>query len=475
MIMTGTWITLQEARDRSHGRIEWWKCKGTKGEVAVEEQQDPLGPPRDRPVRLYQNGTMYLGGWEEGEWHGFGVQYREDGEVQAWNFDKGRFYGPGMLLWLPTSPCWVENQCSRSAIQSTDGQGLPFVYIGNYKKGSKFDPLARVILKDGTSRVGPWNDGRPVGDWWEDHEKTETKQEHLAKLMSFGTQVSGRSTDWDPEKAIPQRCHSFAETPRRPNKVIDRKAPSRSISLSVEAQRRPSTTDSQNHPPSSAADAPRRYSTEFRRRGYSRSASLSTESTASVSDESSDSGDSYTSWYSGVTTQHDSSEYQSVRNCEDNSYQLSVITVWLAQEVIGYHANIEEMRAYAKKFVDDGFHSVEMIQDCCTASDLVGWMKKGHRRLVLSHAFKHDKEHRHQQLSSIAEWLERVIGYGADSVEIEGYARKLLDDGFHSIEMIQDVCTVDDIAGWMIMGHRRLFLARAQLRNAWEDTENGWL
>ena len=28
---------------------------------------------------------------------------------------------------------------------------------------------ATVTLKDGTTRVGPWNHGRPVGNWWKDH------------------------------------------------------------------------------------------------------------------------------------------------------------------------------------------------------------------------------------------------------------------------------------------------------------------
>ena len=93
-------------------------------------------------------------------------------------------------------------------------------------------------------------------------------------------------------------------------------------------------------------------------------------------------------------------------------------------------------------------------------------MKKGHRRLFLSRARRHDKECRRQQLSDIAEWLEHdVISYGADRVEMEGYAKKFMDDGFHSIEMIQDICTEEDVSGWMKKVHKRLFLARAQVKS----------
>ena len=67
----------------------------------------------------------------------------------------------------------------------TTCDGLPFIYIGRYKDYHRDDPHARVILKDGTTRIGPWKNNGPVGDWWEDHAKRTTTPEELAKLLSF--------------------------------------------------------------------------------------------------------------------------------------------------------------------------------------------------------------------------------------------------------------------------------------------------
>jgi hypothetical protein len=36
-------------------------------------------------------------------------------------------------------------------------------------KDKRHDKSASVCLRNGTTRVGRWKDGSPVGDWWKDH------------------------------------------------------------------------------------------------------------------------------------------------------------------------------------------------------------------------------------------------------------------------------------------------------------------
>jgi hypothetical protein len=73
-----------------------------------------------------------------------------------------------------------------------------------------------------------------------------------------------------------------------------------------------------------------------------------------------------------------------------------------------------------------------------------------------------------KQLSSITKWLtQEVIGFGANVVEMQGYAKHFFEYGFHSVELIQEICTPDDVEAfaWMKTIHKRLFLTRAQLKS----------
>ena len=66
-----SWISLDEARNRVAGKVEWWKAKGPKGEVVPIKPNDDKGPA-ELPVRLWENGDMYLGGWKESRFRGQG-------------------------------------------------------------------------------------------------------------------------------------------------------------------------------------------------------------------------------------------------------------------------------------------------------------------------------------------------------------------------------------------------------------------
>ena len=105
------------------------------------------------------------------------------------------------------------------------------------------------------------------------------------------------------------------------------------------------------------------------------------------------------------------------------------------------------------------------------------WMKDFHRRRFLQwvcHQQQHSQDKQQyyhpavQQTLAITAWLHNsVINYQSDWVEMSMYAQKLVDCGFHSVEMIQNVCTEADVAtfkSWMKVIHMRQFLANAGLR-----------
>jgi hypothetical protein len=189
-----SWITLEEARERCHGKLEWWKCDGPSGERLEERQYHPTGP-EDHPVRLNGGGIMYIGGWKDNEYHGFGLFCFPNGRVFAGNLNENVCSGLAKLTWLPAAPDWVTNEQAQSFIKSivptnqgeqTETIGVPYIFIGCFEDGEKNDPRAKVILKDGTTRLGPFKADEPVGDWWDDHEKDVTSPVELAKLVSFG-------------------------------------------------------------------------------------------------------------------------------------------------------------------------------------------------------------------------------------------------------------------------------------------------
>jgi hypothetical protein len=193
------WITLEEARANAQSNIAWWKCEDPNGQHVKETQYDPKGPI-DKPVYLYEHGDMYLGEWEKygnkSRPAGFGV-YLSQGEcvfVGLWR--KGKLNGSCKMLWMPSSPLWTENRDWESPIKVKTAD-VPFLYIGHYKNDLKNDPFAKVILKDGTTRVGPWRDDVPVGDWWKKHkQRTKTSPEQMARLLSFGgTGVAHRRSE----------------------------------------------------------------------------------------------------------------------------------------------------------------------------------------------------------------------------------------------------------------------------------------
>lgn len=186
------WLTFEEARKRSFGHAYWWRCTGANGETVVEKQHCVDGPP-DHPVCLEGNGWMYFGGWKGRSYHGFGVIAFPNGRVFAGNLVENRCTGPAKLVWLPASPIWLKNEQPKSSILrkpkgSENEVGVPYIYIGKFKNSQRCDARATVILKDGTTRIGPFERDKPVGDWWTEHKEAETNLTSVTEVLSFATQ-----------------------------------------------------------------------------------------------------------------------------------------------------------------------------------------------------------------------------------------------------------------------------------------------
>ena len=166
----GRWITLNEAKAYSvDSATEWWN-------------HPRIRPTHEKPIWEYQNSDMYMGQWNENcdipLEDGFGITYNHypiptsQGLIHVGHWKNGCLDGSGESFWLSSCKIWKSNHCPGSAITVTTRhgkhlrkRGVPFRYKGNYRNDQKCDPQAVVTLKDGTTRRGPWEHDKPVGDW----------------------------------------------------------------------------------------------------------------------------------------------------------------------------------------------------------------------------------------------------------------------------------------------------------------------
>ena len=382
--MSSQWITLQQARDASYGKVAWWRLPAPNGERISTTTSDAN---EERLVWKGVTGTMYLGGWKSGTWNGLGVFYFPDGCVLSGYWDEGRLVGKAMHVLLPESPCWIENHWPRSSLlDPRTGTPLPFIYVGCYKDFRMNDDDAIVILKDGTTRRGPWKDNVPMGDWWKEHEETESVSwEQLSLLLSFDDEE-----EQETEQAVANSPHS-------------------------------ETVVLKDYPPTVHV------------------------TTCVVSDSSPCSIASPRSW-------------QSEEELEFQRTTESSITTWL-MELLSPDANPHEMQYYASRFYQDGFHSVTYIQQYCSTSDLRSWMKKAHVRVVSQQLVSE------KRVQTIALWLHKIVFHGnVHAWEAHEYATQLVDEGLHSIADTREFCTIKDVESfhWMKPFHKRRLMAQLE-------------
>mmetsp|Transcript_20251 Transcript_20251/g.21698 ORF Transcript_20251/g.21698 Transcript_20251/m.21698 type:complete len:391 (-) Transcript_20251:149-1321(-) len=183
----GNWLSLEEAVEYSIPKEKWWEeTDPTDSESIRSIQHDPKSP-NGKPVWRFENGDMYLGQWGPTIGgclveHGRGITYNHwppgmRGLICNGEFRGGLITGKAESFWLEDSKNWKNNRFSKSVIRDGDlkkhGKKIPFKYKGKFVNSAKNDEKAVVTLKDGTTRVGPWKDNRPVGDW-HSHKKVES-------------------------------------------------------------------------------------------------------------------------------------------------------------------------------------------------------------------------------------------------------------------------------------------------------------
>ncbi|GAX17047.1 hypothetical protein FisN_5Hh432 [Fistulifera solaris] len=457
-------VSFEQARDLAFGREEWWKCTGRYGERIDEEQLLSDQKIARQPVRYKHNrrsekgrSTMYVGGWRDGDCHGFGVYYFEEGYVIAGTRAKNNL-NPAKLVWLSSSPCWINNNWPSSVIRAREEDcdlddeeptGLPFMYLGSFVNGLMEDDHAAVILKDGTTRIGPWKAGNPVGDWWEDHEERYTTLEDLATLQSFGSVASDPSNEI---KAIKQKL--FAKESAF---TAIRDSPTTTTVCSGSYRDSPTLQRIDEH---RAAQPVVVTPTERTNLSSMKKISISdlpecTENDCSISDF----GRSLATDVPGKVFHHESTlsfldQNSGILDDKTSAQEITNnICNWLSDDVIGTDADPVDIYKYATKFQEDGFHSVEMIQRSCTLDDIAGWMKKAHIRVFIEKAFVHRSE--------VTTWLSKTVIPNADIVEVEVYRQQFFDEGLNSVDAIKTMCTPQDIEGftWMKKFHRRSLAA----------------
>ncbi|GAX25339.1 hypothetical protein FisN_5Lh432 [Fistulifera solaris] len=456
-------VSFEQARDLAFGREEWWKCTGRYGERIDEEQHLLDQKTARQPVRYKHNrrsekgrSTMYVGDWRDGSCNGFGVSYFEEGYVIAGTRTKNNL-NPAKLVWLSSSPCWINNNWPSSVLrvreEDFDGDdeeptGLPFMYLGGFVNGLMEDDHAAVILKDGTTRIGPWKEGNPVGDWWEDHEERYTTLEDIATLQSFGSFCPDLSKE---VKAVKKKLFAkeSAFTAIRDSPTTTTVC-SESYRDSPTLQRIDELKAAQ-----SVVVTPTERNFSSMKKVHISDLPECTENEGSISDF----GRSLTTNMSGKMFHHESTlsfldQNSDILDDKTSAQEIiNNICNWLSEDVIGTDANPVDVYKYATKFQEDGFQSVEMIQRSCTLDDIAGWMKKAHIRVFIEKAFVHRSE--------VTTWLLETVIPNADIVEMEVYRQQFYDEGLNSVDAIKTMCTPQDIESftWMKKFHRRSLAA----------------
>eukprot|EP00523_Entomoneis_sp_CCMP467_P003832 CAMPEP_0168760280 /NCGR_PEP_ID=MMETSP0724-20121128/22674_1 /TAXON_ID=265536 /ORGANISM="Amphiprora sp., Strain CCMP467" /LENGTH=570 /DNA_ID=CAMNT_0008809263 /DNA_START=130 /DNA_END=1839 /DNA_ORIENTATION=+ len=156
---------------------------------------------------------------------------------------------------------------------------------------------------------------------------------------------------------------------------------------------------------------------------------------------------------------------------EEEQAQVHSVEQWLKTKVfsVGTMGADNKLRQYAVCLVNLGLHSVEMIQDLCSQEDVdsFDWMELDHKKVFVDCAGLQQEEQ--AQVHSVEQWLKTKVfsvgTMGADN-KLRQYAVCLVNLGLHSVEMIQDLCSQEDVDSfdWMELDHKKVFVDCAGLQ-----------
>jgi hypothetical protein len=297
---------------------------------------------------------MYLGKWKNvgpirlPVQHGFGAFYFDNpreykGLVNIGEWKDGSVQGSGKEFWLESAPSWKDNKDPESDILE-NGTGLPYVYSGKYVNGHSQDKSATVTLKDGTTRVGHWKGGIPVGDWWKNHKivtaTTTTEQADISTSRAKSEEAATTPT---------ASTRASRSSTAKQQKTLHKKA-------SVN-ERKPSARPAKRAKNEHASVNPPRVISVYT------GAQAGPPAAAAVPDAAM------------------SSQGQIVTNKKEE--RVKKIIEWLIK--VGYDPIPEEMEPYARKFMFLGYHSVDIIVNVCTKEDITGfdWIQSTSAGLLL--------------------------------------------------------------------------------------------
>ncbi|CAB9505299.1 expressed unknown protein [Seminavis robusta] len=486
----GWWITLAEAEQRAKER--WWLLPNLQGrQVPTQQYSTCKDAPANRPIWMFHNGDMYLGEWDEQTKmeNGFGITFyfspiKYKGLIHIGYRKKGFCHGKGDAFWLESAPSWRKNYFPASPIKRpSGGGGLPFCYSGHYKNGLQWDKHAVVRLKDGTTRLGPWEGGSPVGTFFshagvaagggtfvnaahevdsQDSSSEDGLCEERAKSvqqddlgsdeddalihLETGTSCSN-NTDSDSEE-------SAKPPPRKPGRPKKHKTPVAGLDSEEKATPPPRKRGRprKHKKPEACSDSEesaKKPEARRQRRKRWRPRKHSTTAIGQAEEEP------------AAQHQDDASTTNSVASRIDSVPVPVLFERDLVARVAASTATAQMPNVAAVK--QEPIGEFELSSDSEADKDehplSSGTVKQA------GEAEQVDGSNETVRLRQIREWIDQdVIGNNPSPDTISAYARQLFDEGFESVEMIKADLTEKDVNNyeWIKPNHKRKFICQIQ-------------
>jgi hypothetical protein len=394
----GQWISLNDPRAFGGEAGPWWDLPPCR---AVDLLRNIKDAPSDKPLFLYNDGNMYLGNWKHNGSNdkilrnGLGANcFFNKGYIVVCNWRNGEAHGMGERVWLESSITWKENSSfmERSSVRESGPDGLaktiPFNYKGKFQRGSLNDMNAVVTLKDGTTRVGPWRAGQPVGNW---HDHT------LVIASSVPADLSNTKTKRN-EKTAGAVNTSKQET-EPSHSLVDERSNKHSGEFEESTGTTKRTNPSNMSTSIPVAKRPRRESASTNRDRFpsvpSVRAAVKTEDADVISICDSEESFQETSAQVNGKKNNDAAIQNVPIKCEysggaysawtEEEVRLHQISSFLCSDLIGGNPSKKTTDMYAAKLYENGFESVDMIKlylerDHVRSFD---WMTQLHRGIII--------------------------------------------------------------------------------------------